>query len=447
MNNLSSLQQAIGGQVSSMKILRIWGPSVFSYFCITAEMPIVTIFISRLGGDDAIVAFGLALTLLILFNMPAFALGATVAALAKGQKALKKLLVTTLLVGSACSIGLLLLVATPALNFISIKMLDLSPSIAYMISEGIWAFFLAPYLLACRRYCQGIMIVAHETKPIALATWARLCISLALAFWTISYLLWPPVFAGALSLTIGSACELAILSYFVRSKVKKIASKEASVPSTIKILRYYSPIVVASILALAYQPIINTALSHMNEPEVSLTAWTVLFQFLGMFNSFTLEIDSITVTISRIKQKLSALKYCWLGLGCCLSAIVLVFALTPLGEFYFIALTHLSKMVADVTLTVLGYCLGIPALLVIRMWLRGRLIAQGFPSRVQYATGAGVCALVLFFAAVPYLSNIPGLYFAVAGFYLSLIVECSTALFFVKREDGKKVLEGIELTA
>ena len=87
--------------MSVRRVLRIWAPTALGSSILMVEIPVILALAARgPRGSPSLAGLGVALSLILLFNSPALALGSTTATLSRGAAAVARLRTLALLAGA-----------------------------------------------------------------------------------------------------------------------------------------------------------------------------------------------------------------------------------------------------------------------------------------------------------------------------------------------------------
>lgn len=423
-----------------LSIFWVWFPPAISTLFLTLELPIITTIIGAFGGSEDIAAFGLVLSCLILVTAPVFAIAGTVTLWAKSSMTLRQMRLLAIGAGAAFSLILMVALGTSLIAVILQDLWGLSEAISDKAQQGLWAVASIPLAISLRRYYQAQFILLKRTACVGAATWSRFLFSTLAAMFVLSFFTLPVVFSACISLAIAAYLEVFLLKILLRKRKLNFLTKDVEVPPMRRAISLFLPLAGTTLLGLAYQPVVTSFLASFNNSAVALAAWPFIFQLLYIFICLPMELDSVTVSVSRIKEGQKMMKWFSLSLGLFSSVVLLILAYTSLGNFYLQQVKELNAEVSTLVLHGLRSSFLLPLFFTLRMWLRGKLLLKSSSGAVQYATLAGLLVLILAFLTGKNWYSLSGIDIASIALYASLLTEMGVLALFLRKRSLQPVL-------
>jgi hypothetical protein len=280
--------------------------------------------------------------------------------------------------------------------------------------------------IAYRRFNQGVLIRFGHSRAVGVGTTFRLgadviVLGIGYAIGTI-----PGIVVATTAVVAGVVSEAIYTGFRVRPVLKYQLKAAAPVkpPLTYPVFfQFYVPLVFTALLSLLAQPIGTAAVSRMPNALSSLAAWPVLSGLVFMVRSLGMAYNEVVVALLDRPSSLAVLRRFALMLATVSTGVLLVFAVTPLAEFWFGRLSALRPELAALALSGLWIALPLPALSVAQSWFQG-IILNSRRTRIITESMALYLAILLaiLFGGVAW-GKAPGLYVGVIALTLSSIVQ------------------------
>jgi len=316
--------------IGSRQIFRFWLPMAFTWLMMALEGPFLAAVIARLENPRLnLAAFGVAFAFAIIVESPVIMILSASTALASGREAFCKLRRFAYTLNAAVTATMLLLLFTPAFAWLAREGLRLPPEIAHLTRTSLIWMLPWPAAIGYRRFLQGLMIRAGQTRRIAYGTVTRLT-TMALTGLTLQRqtatnthdVIGAEVDRGAGSLTYSG------------------------------ITRFYYPLALTSIIGLAAQPIVTFFMGQARFPIESLAALPVVNSLTFIFRAAGLSFQEVAIALlERGKENYLAVRRFALGLALAASLGLAAIAFTPLATVWF---HRISGLDAELTTFALG---------------------------------------------------------------------------------------------
>jgi hypothetical protein len=420
-------------------LFRWWFPTVFGASMLVVEIPLVAAAAARSAdAGRALAAIGVGMSILVVVNTPALAITALVAA-ERGRGDGRRLRRYTATVGVLGSLVVLALAVPP--GSVAVRALfDLDADTAGAVSAFLTG--LAPNSLgvAVRRYQHGRLIHDRRTGPIVWATLARLAATGALA-WTATAALpaHGPIIAGA-ALSAGAFLEAAALAL---SRSAAPASAGPAHPASAGpahpasagpahqtwtgLIVHHGHLSAGRLLVMAPTVITIVGVAHATRAAESLVVWPVLIQLTALFTSPTTDWESVAATALREHPGNRAPRRLTAWLAAAVSALFTVTVLAGPADLFIRRLLAVPNAPADLGLAWTWLLLPVPALWIIRAYLRGTVMAAGAPGWLSMASLCHTATLVGALLVLTH-TDMPGVACAATALTTGILTETTVTL-------------------
>lgn len=402
---------------SQRQLFLTWLPTAFGASMLSLEMPAVVAAVARSAdGGEALAAMGICIGVLVVINTPALAMTALVVTEA-GRQPARRLKSYTACVGALGSLALLTVSVT------GVGFLELDPGLDRAVRAGLLGLVPNSAAVALRRYLHGRLIHAGHTRPITAATIVRIVGSGAFAWIGVAILPEHGALVGGLALSAGAFIEAALLGLAVR-RVPPLPVPAGNTGSRSGVVRRHGQLSLARLLIMAPPSIALIGIAHGADAALSLVVWPAVFEMVALFTAPTADWESVAATELRRQpgDRTPARLTGWLAAGFT-AAFGLAFVL-DLDQFFVRTLIGVPPEPAELGLRWLPLLLPVPALWLLRGYLRGVAMAKLSTGGLAWA---GVAHLAVLVAAVAGLSRtaLPGVAVACAAILAGLLAECT----------------------
>jgi hypothetical protein len=408
-------------------IFRLWLPLAISFELMMLEGPAVQGAMGRLPEPTLnLAAWGLAFSLALLVESPVIMLLATAIALVRDEDSYKALRTFVLNLMLGCTVLTALVAFTPLFDLIAGSIMRQPPPIVAAARPALQIMLLWTAAIAWRRFYQGILVRAGQTRFVSLGTAVRLTLTLAVAGGLSRWGHRPGVEVGAITLMAAVIMEAIAVTWFALPVARRHLlghHTAGAAPLTQKaIAAFHTPLAATTLLTLLAPPLTAAALARLATPHQTLAAWPVASMLLLVLRGPGLALQEIAVSQSRRPEARPALRRFTTMVGLASMAVALLIVLTPLLDHYMRAVLKLPpELRAFVRLAVvLGSPL--PLLTALGSWARGALVAVGRTSAVY--RGMGINLIIhgaVLLGGIAF--GLPGMAVASAAFLLSAGIE------------------------
>jgi hypothetical protein len=231
--------------------------------------------------------------------------------------------------------------------------------------------------IAWRRFQQGVLIRLEQARLVWMGTVVRLAAlaaGLGLGWW----LELPGIAAGTLGVALVVTSE-AIFAQAVTGP--RLAALPAEAPAGVeplswpRLLRFYAPLALTPLITLVEPTLSARAMSRMPRALESLAAWPAVHGFVFLMRSVGLAFNEVVVHLAAISGGARVLRRVAWAAAVLMSALLLVTALTPLGELWFGRVSALDPELTALASTTLLLAALMPGYQVLQSWYQGTLVS------------------------------------------------------------------------
>jgi hypothetical protein len=367
------------------------------------EGPILAAVIARLADPTYnLAAYGVAFAFAILVEAPVIMLMSASTALAEDGPSLRRLRVFTWGL-NVLATGLLLLVLVPPLfQGLMVDIIDLPPEVARITYGALWIFLPWPAAIGYRRFLQGILIRADQTRLVAAGTVIRLS---AMAATAIGLAVWsglPGAWVGAAALSAGVCVEAVAARIMAGPTLKTLAVTEPSDPDRVpgyrEIAHFYFPLALTSLIGLTVQPLLTFFMGRAASPLESLAVFPVVHALSFVFRSFGLSYQEAAIALlGRNNEHYRIMARFGLVLGLATSGGLAIVAFSPLASVWLETISGLTPELASYAIWPIRIMVPLPALSVYLSLQRAVLVQGRRTSPISGATVVEVAGIALLF--------------------------------------------------
>ncbi len=378
--------------VSVRSVFQLWLPLAISFELMMLEGPSVQGAMGRLAAPTLnLAAWGLAFSLALLVESPVIMLLATAIALVRDEGSYRALRKFVLNLMGACTVLTALVAFTPLFDRIAGPVMGQPAPIIAAARPALQIMLFWTAAIAWRRFYQGVLVRAGQTRLVSLGTAVRLTVTLGVAGSLVRWGHRSGVEVGAITLMAAVIMEAVAVTLFALPVARRyLLGRQApqSVPLTqAAILRFHTPLAATTLLTLLAPPLTAAALARLAMPHQTLAAWPVASMLLLVLRGPGLALQEITISQSRRPEARHALRRFTTIVGLISTGIALFLALTPLLDRYMGTVLHLPQELR--TFVRVGVVLGspLPLLTALGSWARGVLVAAGRTPSVYRGMG------------------------------------------------------------
>jgi progressive ankylosis protein len=329
-------------------IIRFWLPLAATWFMMALEGPYIAAIVARMPeAAYSLAAFGVAVSLAWLIESPIMMLLSASAALVRDRASYLALRRFTNILNAIVTAGMLLLAVPPVFDFLAERLIGLPHGIARITHMSTAAMICWPAAIGYRRFYQGILVRHHLTRRVAYGTIVRLTtMSITAPLLAFTFRL-PGALVGALALVSGVVLEALASRFMARHIVRAILQSDEVAEGTLlrqrDIARFYFPLALTSMLAMALGPLVTFGLGRGRAPIESLAVWPVVNSMIFLFRSGGVAFQEVGVALDSDREVRRAALF----LGALASLALALVACTPLEMLWLQRLSGLTRELAS----------------------------------------------------------------------------------------------------
>jgi len=367
-------------------------PLSFSDVAMALGDPLQTVALARLPDPQvSLAALGVVKAIANLLESPIIMVLHASTALARGLASRAALWRFVLLAGSVLSGLFLLLCWEPVYGLLMGRVFGASGEVSAAARVAFLLLVPWPFVIAWRRFFQGVMIYEGRGRMLAWAATGRLAwVAAALAGGV--WMQWSGTFVAALALVGGVTLEAVLATLFARSDAPPPAEAPA-LPSTLGgVTRFYAPLAATMLVMWGGRAALVSVVAHAADGTAALAAWAAAWGFVVLVSNAGRMVVQIVIATEDAPAGL--LVRFALVVGAALSAVLVLLAFTPPGEGLLLRLLANDAPLTLSTLPVLRICAMFPIIVALQNTAHGFLVRRHDNWSVNFATVCGtVCVL------------------------------------------------------
>ena len=376
---------------------------------------------TRLPGDEVhLAALGaLVYPLSILIEAPIIMLLAASTALVKDLTAHESMRRFAHLAGAVLTIVHALVAFTPLFDFIARDLMGVPGAIVEPGRVGMQIMTPWTWAIAYRRFQQGVLIGCERSDLVVFGTVIRLAANVLVLAVGLVVGTWPGIVVGTVGVACGVVAEAVWAGWCFRVVARPRLAQRSAVPFMPwrDFAAFYMPLAFTPLITIVIQPIGAWAMSRMEQPLMSLAAWPAVYGLIFLTRSAGFAFNEVVVTLAGEPGGLAALRRCGTWIAVVTTSVLLVLAVTPLGQLWFGAVSGMSAELTALAGSALLFGVLMPGYAVIQNYHQGVLVHR---KRTRPITEAVVVYMVLcclcLVLGTELLVGVPGIYVALGSF-------------------------------
>jgi len=379
-----------------------WAPLALTWLMMAVEGPFLAAIVARLADPKPnLAASGVSFSIALLVEAPIIMLMAASTAMAGNRIAYLKLRAFTWWLNGGITAVMGLLLVTPGMLWITRELIDLPGDVAQLTVGALVILLPWPAAIGFRRFYQGILVRAGQTRKVAYGTVIRLttmaCTGLSL-YWGWPGL--PGAYVGAAALSAGVTMEALASRVMVAGLVRRLlAGGTVGAPcradiSYRDIVVFYYPLAITSIVSLAVHPLVSFSLGHSRFALESLAVMPVVSSLSFIFRALGLSYqEAVIALLGERNERYRELRKFGLLMGTAATAALALIAFTPLAGVWFRDVSGLGPGLAELAEVPAMLLAPMPLLTTILSFQVGVMVKVGRTGPVSFATVAEVCTV------------------------------------------------------
>jgi len=338
-------------QFTLKDLFKTWWPIAISWVLLAFEPLIFQSVISRFPDAEVnLAAYGnISWQIPILLQSPIMLLQAASAALCVDQETYRKLRKFADYMAVGLTLLHLLIALTPLYFVIVRDILRAPEEVIAAARPGLILMLPWAGSIAFRRFRQGILVRFGHTKRMSFGTILRLIADLIL----VGVLTQIKGISGIVVATAAQGAAVLFEGIYVGIVARPVIKNELKPNQGSPIIgwksfaRYYTPFMLNSIIFILYNPMNSAAMGRMPLALASLATWPVVNGFAHMINNLGQACREVTLTYFRHEGVYPVVKKFCIIVGIISVALVLIFAATPLFDWYLRVVVSLPEHLID----------------------------------------------------------------------------------------------------
>ncbi|TAF57860.1 MAG: hypothetical protein EAZ61_00210 [Oscillatoriales cyanobacterium] len=425
MKNTQNLSANSSSQINTNRpvtLIDLWReflPLSLSDVTMACGDPAITVTLAYLPNSQLnLASLGVAKSLAVLFESPIIMILHASNALAGNATSRLALWRFTLLCGGILSGLLYALALPPIFELVGGQWLAIPANLSASVQSTIlimsgWAF-----VIAWRRYFQGLLIYHGHGSALAKASLARLLILCTTLFIGFNLKLSGWLLAGS-ALMVGVTCEAILITGFAyqlgavvrniqvpdleilegladsKSAVDLPAHSAIHLPQNIKqVWKFYYPLANSMLVVWGGRALLLSILGRDSDATTAIASWSAAWGLVLVIANSTRMVQQIVIKY-RERLPFFDLFVFALSIGLACSLVLVSMVATPIGNQVIASfIGHDSVLLAQIK-PVIWVCTVIPILTALQNAGQGFLVSQGKTSRVNLATWLGTFILLM----------------------------------------------------
>lgn len=402
--------------LSVARILRFWTPLASTWALMAVEGVFLAAILARLDlPRENLAAHGVAFALAILVESPVIMLMSAATALVKDAAGFRALWTFTVRLNLAITAVMVVLVLPPVWGLVA-RALGLDATVAGLVHGALIFLLPWPAAIGDRRFHQGILIRGGRTGAVAIGTVLRLLsmVGTALGLGFLTDL--PGASVAGAALSTGVVVEMlaarvmaAPVKRPLRDAARALTGPAPDHLTQRAVMRFYFPMAMTSILALASQPVITFFMTQAVRPVDSLAVLPVIHGLTFLFRAVGISYHEVAVALVGDEgENYRPVRNVAVGLTVAIAATMSAIAFTPLGAWWLHDVAGLAPdLAAFARVPLMVYAL-LPSLSVVQHFQRALLVAARATGPMTGATAAELAALAVVLLVVIHVVGVPG---------------------------------------
>jgi progressive ankylosis protein len=402
------------------RVILFWLPLAATWLMMAVEGPYIAAIVARMpAAAHSLAAYGVATALAWLIESPIMMLLSASTALVHGRASYLALRRFAFALNGLVTAGMLVLAIPPVFRFVGETLIGLPPEISRLAHLSTTIMIPWPAAIGYRRFYQGILVKHHLTRRVAYGTVLRLgtmSVTAVLLVWGTAL---SGAAVGAIALLSGVLLEAAASRWMAHAVVADLMTRGEE-PETGSLLtmrdvaRFYFPLALTSMLAMALGPLVTFGLGRGRAPIESLAVWPVVQGMGFIFRSGGVAFQEVAIALRGQEVRRTGL-----FLGVLASLGLALVAFTPLEDVWLRRVTGLSAELASFAVVPIRILVLLPFLEFLLSIQRAGWIVSHRTGVVTVATaieGAGLaCMLFLLAGPLSMVGAVAGAIATIAG--------------------------------
>jgi hypothetical protein len=415
-------------QPSLRRIYSAWWPLAASWLFMGLELPFVSAVMARLENPEIHLAAygGVVFPVALIIEAPIIMLLAASTALSKDERSYWKIHRFMNWAGGLLTLLHALLAFTPLFDLVIVALLNPPAEIIEPARIGFMIMLPWTWTIAYRRFNQGVLIRFGHSKAVTIGTATRFGAVIGTVAITTLIGGLPGIVVATTAIAAGVSAEALYTAFRVRPVVRGPLHDAPAVQPPLKwdaFYGFYIPLALTSLLLLLVQPIGSAAIARMPQALSSLAAWPVLAGLLFMFRSLGYAYNEVVVAWLDEPNSLPYLRRFTMVLAGATAVAMILVAVTPAADFWFVTVSGLTPELADLARQALWIGLLWAPLDVVRNYYQGTLVYGRKTRGITESVAVFLVVSGILLIAGVYVRVLPGLVVALFAFVSGTIAQ------------------------
>jgi progressive ankylosis protein len=429
----------------SVSLMQLWQqflPLSLSDVTMAFGDPLMTITLAHLPDARVNLAgVGIAKALAVFFESPIIMIlhaSNTLAPTIASRRALWRFV---LLLGSTLSLLLMLLALPIVFTQVGSRFLGVPIALSPIVQQTLMVMGLWPFVIAWRRYFQGLLIHYGYGEVVAQASILRLLTVAAVLSCGFAQKIPGSTLAG-LALMIGVIVEAIAVTVATRKYPGAVilAPPVEVLPSNMpEVFSFYWPLANSMLVVWGGRALLIGVISRAQDASLALAAWPAAWGLILVIANSTRMVQQIVIKYRGKVSDLRLLKFT-LMVGSACSLLLLMISTTPLGDRIIQGFIGSDRDLIDRIKPVLLFCTGIPLLVAVQNATQGFLVSEKRTGTVNFSTWLGTASLLIM-ASTSVRFGVSGSVAAAIAMSCSMVVEVACLLLQQEKFKGFGILK------
>lgn len=365
------------------RVWSTWWPLGSSWILMGLELPLVSAVMARLANPEINLAAysGIVFAIALLVEAPVIMLLAASTTLSRDWESYVSLRRFTLGLGLSMTAVHALVAFTPLYDFVVNQLIGAPAVIVEPGRLGLRLVTPWTFMIAIRRFQQGVLIRGGRSRSVGLGTLLRLMTYLVVLACGSA---WTDLPGAALAAT-GAALAVTVEALVVKLRVepllremKKRVGTSPDHPETAlsfrRLTAFYVPLAVTPMMTLIGLPLVSAALSRMPLAIESLAVWPVLSGLTFALRSFGIAFNEVVLALVDEPGAGPVLRRFAGLLAASTTLFLLLFVSTPIATLWFGGVTGLAPDLVALARAAMWIVVAFPAVSVYQSYKQARIV-------------------------------------------------------------------------
>ncbi len=416
-------------ELDSLYIFKFWFPLSATWLMMAAESPILTSIIARMIDPKFnLAAYGVSHSVSMIIESPIIMLLSATIAMVHNGPSFRSMRAFAYALNILVTVGMFLVVIPPVFDFVAGSLLFLPPLVAEKTYIGLWILIPWPAAIGFRRFYQGLLIKAGETRRVTYGTFVRIIGILIGGFSVALFTSFDGIVVGAFGLSMGVVCETLATRYMARGVIRKYKKEksEATTKTDFAVLsKYYYPFALTSLITMSTTPFITFFINRSPFALESLAVLPVIESMIFIFRSFGFSYtDAALALLGKENENHKALKRFAVYIGSFTVIGLGLVAFTPFVSVAYQSIYGLSPQLTAFAVLPTQIMVLFPALSVVYAVQRAVIINMKQNKHVTISVVVEIGTTVLLMAILTNFYTITGIYAAAFSTICGRVLAC-----------------------